>query len=153
MKNAITECQMLIRKPIEEVFNAMIDPKVTTQFWFTHSSGKLEKDKKITWKWEMYGVEAQVEVMEIIQNQKIHFNWGNEVTFEYQKISDNQTYVIVKEFGYELENEELIQKIKDSTGGFTTVLDGMKCWLEHRINLNLVKDKFITNIRELCFFI
>ena len=143
MKNAITECQMLIRKPIAEVFNAMIDPKETTQFWFTSSSGKLEQGKKVIWKWEMYGVEAEVEVIEIIQNQKIHFNWGEEVTFEYQKISENETVLIIKEFGYTLEGEDLIQKIKDSTGGFTTVLDGMKCWLEHGINLNLVRDKFL----------
>lgn len=32
--------------------------------------------------------------------------------------------------------------IKDSTGGFTTVLDGLKAFLEYNINLNLIADKY-----------
>jgi uncharacterized protein YndB with AHSA1/START domain len=35
------EAQMLIRKPAETVFQAFIDPKITTNFWFTKSSGLL----------------------------------------------------------------------------------------------------------------
>lgn len=31
---------------------------------------------------------------------------------------------------------------KDSTGGFTTVLDGLKAFLEYNINLNLIADKY-----------
>lgn len=33
--------------------------------------------------------------------------------------------------------------IVDTTGGFTTVLDGLKAYLEHGIKLNLVEDKFL----------
>jgi len=33
---------MLIRRPVAEVFEAFIDPDITTQFWFTRSSGRLE---------------------------------------------------------------------------------------------------------------
>ena len=35
---------MLIRKPVADVFEAFIDPDVTTKFWFTKSSGRLEAD-------------------------------------------------------------------------------------------------------------
>lgn len=45
------EAQMLIRKPVAKVFEALIDPALTTNFWFTKSTGKLEVDKKITWEW------------------------------------------------------------------------------------------------------
>jgi hypothetical protein len=44
--------------------------------------------------------------------------------------------------------EKLLAKIKDSTGGFTTVLDGLKAFLEHGINLNLVADKFPDKIKD-----
>ncbi len=43
------ETQMLIRKPVSEVFKAFIYPGVTTNFWFTKSSGPLEIGKTITW--------------------------------------------------------------------------------------------------------
>ncbi|HET6723746.1 MAG TPA: polyketide cyclase, partial [Chitinophagaceae bacterium] len=59
MKNNRSKCaeaQMLIRKPIEEVFEAFINPAITKNFWFTKASGKLEVGKKITWSWEMSNV-------------------------------------------------------------------------------------------------
>ncbi|WP_449398004.1 hypothetical protein [Chryseobacterium wanjuense] len=47
--NVYVEAQMLIRKPVEDVFNAFINPEVTTNFWFTKSTGKLEEGKTVTW--------------------------------------------------------------------------------------------------------
>lgn len=43
----VAKAAMLIRKPIAEVFNAFIDPAITTQFWFTKSSGRLEPGKPV----------------------------------------------------------------------------------------------------------
>ncbi len=37
----IARATMLIRRPIEDVFNAFIDPSITTKFWFSRSSGPL----------------------------------------------------------------------------------------------------------------
>src|SRR4051794_4566310 len=34
----IAKSEMLIRKPVEEVFQAFIDPAITTHFWFTKST-------------------------------------------------------------------------------------------------------------------
>ena len=70
------EAQMLIRKPVAVVFRAFTDPEITTNFWFTKSSGKLEPGKTITWEWEMYGVSTNVLVKEIIPNEKILTEWG-----------------------------------------------------------------------------
>ncbi|HKF80092.1 MAG TPA: hypothetical protein VKB17_04635, partial [Thermoleophilaceae bacterium] len=47
---------MLIRRPPGEVFQALIDPAITTRFWFTGSSGKLVPGASLRWDWEMYGV-------------------------------------------------------------------------------------------------
>jgi hypothetical protein len=38
--------------------------------------------------------------------------------------------------------DELLAVIKRSTGGFTVLLDGLKAYMEHNINLNLIADKF-----------
>ena len=35
----IAETGMLIRKPVAEVFEAIVNPEITTKFWFTRSSG------------------------------------------------------------------------------------------------------------------
>ena len=148
---AIVEVQMRIRKPVSIVFNAMIDPAETVNFWFTKSSGKLEVAKTVTWEWEMYGISVTAYVKEIIQNERIVIAWGEPqtiVAFHFKALADGSTYVVVKHFGFDLTGDELIPAIKDSTGGFTTVLDGMKAYLEHGINLNLIADKFPKEVSQ-----
>lgn len=137
--------QMLVRKPVNQVFEAFINPDITTKFWFTKSSGNLEVGKTVIWEWEMYGVSTQVFTKEIIINKLIATTWGEpktSVNYEFEEISDNTTYVIIKNYGFTETGSELIQAIIDNTGGFTTVLDGLKAYLEYNLQLNLISDKF-----------
>jgi uncharacterized protein YndB with AHSA1/START domain len=139
------EAQMLIRKPVADVFEAFIDPAITKHFWFTKGSGKLEVNRRVTWEWEMYNVSTPVLPKEILHNEKILFEWDEQpktVEFKFKGLSDNSTFVTVTECGYEETGDELLEVIKRSTSGFTTVLDGLKAFLEYDINLNLVADKF-----------
>ena len=143
--NYTVETQMLIRKPVSIVFQAFLDPSVTTNFWFTKSSGKLEEGKTVTWYWEMYGVSGDVHVKEIIPNKKISLKWGEPLTsvdFEFNAVTKDTTYVVIKHYGFNLTGDDLINAIKDNTGGFTTVLAGLKAYLEHGLNLNLIADKY-----------
>lgn len=142
--NVYVEAQMLIRKPVEDVFEAFINPEVTTHFWFTKSTGRLEEGKTITWEWEMYGVKNVVKVHQIIPNQLIRTQWGNpSVNVDYEfKTMENGTFVVIKSYGFSQTGEDLLKVINDNTGGFTTVLDGCKAYLEHGINLRLIEDKF-----------
>ena len=144
-QSPVVETQMLIRRPAKEVFEAFIDPSITTNFWFTKSTGKLEADKPVTWFWEMYGVSADVSVKEIIPGKKISIEWNHPATtvdFEFQSLTENTTYVVIKNYGFHETGDELIKAVMNNTGGFTTVLDGLKAYLEHHIKLNLVADKF-----------
>jgi uncharacterized protein YndB with AHSA1/START domain len=54
----ITETGMLIRKPVADVFAAIVNPEITTQFWFTRSSGRLVAGRPIRWDWEMFRAPA-----------------------------------------------------------------------------------------------
>lgn len=144
------ECQMMIRKPVAAVFQAFIDPIVTTKFWFTKSSGKLEAGKTVRWEWEMYNVSDNVLVKEVVPDEKISIEWDDPATtvdFEFTALTDESTYVVIKNYGFHQTGDDLIQSIKDNTGGFTTVLDGLKAYLEFGITLNLVNDKF-PNVKQ-----
>ena len=145
IENPIVECQMMIRKPISEVFEAFVDPTITTKFWFTKSSGILEKEKSVTWEWEMYGVSDTIKIIELVPNHLISIEWDNPKTivdFEFSELSKETTYVVIKNYGFSQTGNELIEVIKNNTGGFTTVLDGLKAYLEFGIELNLISDKF-----------
>ena len=141
----VVGAQMLVRRPAAVVFEAFIDPEITANFWFTKSTGRLEPGKTITWEWEMYGVSTNVLVKEIVPNEKIVTQWGSPATtveYLFNAMTENTTHVIIRNYGFNLEGIDLILAIKDNTGGFTTVLDGLKAYLEHNIRLNLIADKF-----------
>ena len=145
------EAVMLIRKPASEVFNAFINPVETTNFWFTKSSGRLELGKTVTWEWEMYSIKTIIRVKEIIPDEKIVMDWGEPATtveYVFTSLTADTTYVVIKNYGFEQSGDELIAVIRDSTGGFTTVLDGLKAYLEHNIKLNLVGDKFPKEVSD-----
>jgi uncharacterized protein YndB with AHSA1/START domain len=148
MKNETTRCaeaQMLIRRPVTEVFEAFVDPEITKHFWFTKGSSRLEVNKTVTWEWQMYNVSTTVVAKEILPDKKILYEWGDPrttVEFNFQTLKDGSTYVTVTECGYDTSGDELLIMIKGSTGGFTTVLDNLKAYLEYNIHLNLIADKF-----------
>lgn len=142
---ALVEAQMLIRKPVTTVFEAFLDPEITRNFWFTKGSGRLEVGKNITWEWEMYNVSSTVLVQEIIPNEKISILWDQyrtTVDFLFELIGPETTYVTIKQYDFQSTGAELLAEINGASGGFTTVLDGLKAYLEHGINLNLIADKF-----------
>lgn len=147
-KEPIVTCQMMIRRPVSLVFEAFINPDITTKFWFTKSSGILEEGKIVTWEWGMYGVSAKVKIVKIEPNKIITIKWDEPETtvrFEFTPLSNDRTYVVIKNFGFQQTGDDLIEAIKNNTSGFTTVLDGLKAYLEFGIELNLVRDKFPPN--------
>ena len=37
----VARAQMMIRKPVAEVFEAFVNPELTSRFWFSKSSGRV----------------------------------------------------------------------------------------------------------------
>lgn len=144
--NHYAEAAMLIRKPASEVFDAFIDPSITNKFWFTKGSHKLEEGKSVDWTWEMYNHTVTITVKSIIINQSIVIQWGEDpeaiVEWQFESLKDSKTFVTITNTGFNGTTEELISQIRDATGGFTWVLAGLKAYLEHNIELNLVADRY-----------
>lgn len=144
---------MLIRKPVADVFEAFVNPDITTKFWFTKGSGRLETGKQVRWDWEMYDVSIQVTVKAIEPNKRILIEWPGysgpttvEWIFAPQK--DGTTFVSVIESGLTGSGDKLIEYVADSTQGFTLTLAGAKALLEHGVKLNLVADRYPGGIEE-----
>lgn len=135
--------EMLIRKSVSEVFEAFVDPDITTKFWFTKSSGKVKQNAQLQWDWEMYGVSGQVKVKEFDKNKKLVIEWGEGdiVEWSFDASGEDKTFVTIINHGFKGNEEEIIAKALDSTAGFTIVLCGLKAYLEHNIELNLIADK------------
>jgi len=145
--------EMLIRKPVDEVFESFIDPEITSKFWFTKSSGRLTEGSQLDWIWEMYNLTVPVSVFEIDPNRNIEIEWGagpnkSKVKWVFQSLAESKTFITITNYEFQGSEEEIIAKVIDSTGGFTMVLAGLKAWLEHGIELNLIGDKFPIELRQ-----
>lgn len=143
----VAKSEMLIRRPVAEIFEAFIDPAITSRFWFTKGSARLEAGKEVQWDWEMYNFSVPVRVKEVEQNKRIMVEWDayedpSTIEWVFTERPDNTTFVSITNSGFGGTPEEAVKKALDSTEGFTFVLAGLKAWLEHGIELNLVRDRF-----------
>lgn len=144
-QNVKAEAAMLVRRPVTEVFEAFIDPEITTKFWFTKSSGRLKAGKQVTWEWKMYGASAQVKVKDIVKNQRILIEWSgygipNTVEWIFTPYGNDATFVTITNAGFQGSDDEIVQQALDSKGGFTWLLAGLKALLEYDVKLNLTAD-------------
>jgi uncharacterized protein YndB with AHSA1/START domain len=141
----VAKAQILIRKPVAQVFEALIDPTITSHFWFSKGSGRLETGKRVRWDWEMYGQHTEVDVKSIEKNKRILIEWNgpenpSSVEWTFEDKDDNTTFVIVKNWDFGGDTNKVVAEAIDSTGGFTFLLAALKVFLEHGIEPNFVLD-------------
>jgi uncharacterized protein YndB with AHSA1/START domain len=143
----VAKAEMLIRKPVSVVFEAFVDPAITSRFWFTRGSGMLEAGTTVQWDWEMYGFSVQVNVLEIEQDRRIRIEWSTTdapttVEWRFFPRPEQTTFVSITNTGFRGDGDEVVAQAIGSTEGFALVLAALKAYLEHGVSLNLVADRF-----------
>jgi uncharacterized protein YndB with AHSA1/START domain len=140
----VVETGMLIRRPVEVVFEAFVDPAVTTRFWFTRGSGRLEEGRQARWDWEMYGISVPVDVKAVEPGRRILIEWpgsAGPATVEWSfKPLGGSTFVVITSRGFGGDGDAMAKEALDSMQGFSLLLAGAKAFLEHGIELRLVAD-------------
>jgi uncharacterized protein YndB with AHSA1/START domain len=136
---------MLVRRPASDVFEALVNPEVTSQFWFTKGSDRLAPGAQVRWDWEMYDVSTQVRVIEFELDQRLVIEWegySGPTTVRWNLIpqADGTTFVRITEQGFTGTIDDVVRYVSDSTQGFTWMLAGLKAFLEHGLHLNLTAD-------------
>src|SRR4051794_34796825 len=137
---------MLIRRPVAEVFEAFVDVESMTKFWFTDGSGSLVSGSRVTWTWSMYGFSTEVDVIAVDPDRRILLDWHtsespSRIEWTFEPLTDRSTFVESFHSGFRGTGDAVVQQAVDSAGGFSFVLAGAKSWLEHGIQLELVRDR------------
>ncbi|WP_179344904.1 SRPBCC domain-containing protein [Winogradskyella ursingii] len=138
-----------IQKPIEKVFEGIVNPDIMTKYFISESSGWLETGKELIWKFPEFEEKFPITEVKVENNKSISFVWDPEtvVLITLKSLPDNTTLVRVNETGKVLTEDNLKWALENS-GGWANFLACMKAYLEYGIQLRkgafdyLRKDKY-----------
>lgn len=138
-KRIYMKTQMGILKPLSEVFDAVADNNKMNKYFISNGSGRLESNKKITWRWDDYDATHDIKVIKVEPDKYISFNWdvGNVETLTeifFEKRTDNLTLVKITEKDWALDFES-VNHLMGQTEGWTHFLCCLKAYVEHGIDL------------------
>ncbi|RIA10218.1 uncharacterized protein YndB with AHSA1/START domain [Flavobacteriaceae bacterium MAR_2010_72] len=125
-----------IQKPIEEVFDGIVNPEKMTKYFISESTGRLETGKEVMWKFPEFEDKFPITEIKIENTSEISFVWDPEtiVSIRLEKLPDDSTIVRVNENGKEL-NEANLKWALENSGGWANFLACMKAYLEYGIEL------------------
>ena len=139
-----------IGKPVHDVFEAVVNPDILSQYFTTGGAqGRLEAGAVVTWDFHDFPGAFPVNVVEVVEDEKIVLRWGGPedaldpdesgerlttVTLTFQPLDGDRTLVQISEHGWK-STEPGLAASYDNCEGWTSMLCGMKAWLEHGINL------------------
>jgi uncharacterized protein YndB with AHSA1/START domain len=128
-----------IGKPPREVFEAIVDPSKMSNYFIAKASGRMEEGKELTWWFPEFEEGFPVRVGRIEKDKYISYYWemeGKELLVEMNltEKANNNTLVTITEKG--MNNDEAgIKWLKGNTEGWANFLACLKAWLEYGINL------------------
>lgn len=136
MEKITSKAAITIYKPIDKVFEAIINPEIMSQYFISKGSGRLEEGKEIMWEFPEFDGSYPVQIKEIIPNQLIILDWDPKsiVKIELEEDSNKNTTVRVSEEGHQ-PDEAGIKWAIGQTEGWSNFLSCMKAWLEYGIHL------------------
>ncbi|MBX2923761.1 MAG: SRPBCC domain-containing protein [Chitinophagaceae bacterium] len=125
-----------IQKPINEVFEAIVNPEKMTKYFISESSGRMESGKELTWEFGDFPGKFPVKVIEVQPDKSVSFVWDEEtvVNIILKEQPGKSTVVKVTEGEKEL-NDDNLEWCVGNTFGWGNFLDCMKAYLEYGINL------------------
>lgn len=131
--------KMNIHKPASEVYEAFANPEKMANYWFSSGTARIETGRTITWRYDEYNAEGEINVLETEENRKIVFSWGGKgeetiVTILLKQQETGNTIVEVVESGFKEDDPNFISKLLGQQQGWIYMLSCLKAYLENGIN-------------------
>jgi len=127
-------------KPIDEVFEAIVDPEKMSGYFIASSTGRMETGKTVSWQFPEFDLKFPVRVQKVTDPDYISYYWddmdGTETLVEIslKSMEDDSTFVWITE--KERSNDEKgIEWLRRNTEGWANFLGCLKAYLEYGINL------------------
>jgi uncharacterized protein YndB with AHSA1/START domain len=141
MKIELLEIKTAIQilKPVEEVFEAIVNPTKMSNYFISKSSGRMEEGVQLKWQFPEFDMEFPIRVGKVEKDKYISYYWevdGIDLLVEIKLTSGNSTATIVTITEKSRKNDEGgIKWLKGNTEGWANFLACLKAYLEYGINL------------------
>lgn len=138
-KKLTAKASIQIQKPIQKVFEAIVDPDKMKHYFIKESTGPLEPNRTVEWNFPEFTDKFPVTGKTIVENEYISFDWsggapGQYVEMVLTKFAENDTVVRITE--HEMDPDDNgIALMRRQTEGWANFLACLKAYLEHGINL------------------
>ncbi len=128
----------IIPKPVDEVFDAVIDSGKLTGYFALNSSGNLIEGNTVTWDFGECG-KFDVAVKQIRKNEMIKLEWfvggvNTNIEIAFTSLDNNSTKIIINETGWTLKEANIKEAI-DRAKGWTNFLDCLKAYVVNNVDL------------------
>jgi len=140
-----------IVKPVDDVFDAVVEPKRMSNYFISNASGPMTSGTRVDWEFADVGAKVTVDVVEVEQNRKIVFKSdptdgeGTTTTIGFAPDGEGATVVTINEASFAMDPDG-VQRAMGQTGGWTYFLACLKAYVTHGINLRVGLNKRITEI-------
>ena len=135
------QTQLKIRKPVAEVFAAVVKPEQLSGYFVQSASGPLVEGAKVKWKFAEVQELFDVVVHEVVQDERIVFEWpankgapNTRVEMAFKPLDGGLTMVQISEAGWRAD-EAGIKASYGNAGGWMHMMCCLKAHLEYGINL------------------
>ena len=133
------QTKIQILKPVNEVFEAIVDPEKMSNYFISESTGRMEDGKKLVWRFPEVDMDVPVRVGRIEKDKYVSYYWDEAekellVEMTLTRAGEDATIVSITEKGQN-NDEAGIQWLKRNTEGWANFLACLKAYLEYGINL------------------
>ncbi|SHL45264.1 Uncharacterized conserved protein YndB, AHSA1/START domain [Chitinophaga jiangningensis] len=128
-----------VLKPIQEVFNAIVDPEQMKNYFISESTGPMVAGTEVTWKFPEFDDRFPVQILDIKAPTEILFQWegapGNQLKVDI-RLEEREGNTVVKITEGTMPNTEAgLQWMRGNSEGWANFLACLKAWLEYGIHL------------------
>ncbi|RAJ08842.1 uncharacterized protein YndB with AHSA1/START domain [Chitinophaga skermanii] len=128
-----------IAKPIQEVFEAIVDPQKMSNYFIAKGSARMETGKTVTWQFPEFPDQFNITVLSVSAPSAIAFEWEgakDHVLKVDMQLQDKGAATVVRITEGTMPNdEEGIKWLRGNTEGWANFLACLKAYLEYNINL------------------
>lgn len=128
-----------ILKPADEVFESIVDPARMSNYFISHSTGRLEDGKEVLWRFPEFDMQFPVKGKRMEKNKYVSFAWNVEdrellVEIDLKPVGESATVVTISEKSME-NNAAGLKWLAGNTAGWANFLACLKAYAEYGINL------------------